>query len=280
MNFFDRLRIKYDTLTKTGKKIADFLFKDAMTFARMTAVDIGRGSGTSPAAVIRFCRQMECDSLEQLKMEIVRDISPATKEKVLNPIFLNTDNTEQIVDKFFNYVDLTNKKVYQMLDVALIEQTVDLMDRAKMIYLFGINASSLPAYDLEHKLNRVNIPCVYHLDPHMNLEFSVGMTADDLAIAISYSGETKEILLSAEKAIEKGAKLVAITQKNNNSLARMADILLAVPSDEKRLRIGAVSSKLSQMFYTDLLYLCLIQKDFDRVSDFLYETSELVNKLL
>ncbi|WP_010630594.1 MurR/RpiR family transcriptional regulator [Sporolactobacillus vineae] len=280
MNFFDRLRIKYTSLTKTGKRIAEFLFEDAPAFTRMTAAEIGRRSSTSPAAVIRFCKQMECGSLEQLKMDIVRAINPQTKEKMLNPIFMSTDNTAQITEKYYHYRELSNKRVFQMVDIGLIEKTVELMHRAKMIYLFGINASSLAAYDLEHKLNRVNIPAVFHQDPHMNLEFSVGIKPEDLAIAISYSGETREVLLAAAKAKEKGAQLVAITQDNKNPLSRIADILLAVPSDEKRLRIAAVSSRLSQMFYTDLLYLCLIQKDFDRVSDYLYETSELVNKLL
>lgn len=280
MNFFDRLRVKYDSLTKTGKIIAEFIFADPLDIAKMTAAEIGKKSGTSSAAVIRFCKQMECESLEQLKMAIVRDSTPEIKERDLNPIFMGSDTNAQIADKFYHYIDLANKKTYELVEMDQVSKAVDWLHEANTIYLYGVNASSLAAYDLQHKLNRVNIPCIYHFDPHMNLEFSVGITPQDAALAISYSGETKEVLLAAQKAKEKGAKLIVITQDNHNSLAHEADILLPVPSGEKRLRIGAVSSRFSQMFYTDLIYLCLIQKDFDRVSDFLYETSNLVNKLL
>ena len=57
----------------------------------------------------------------------------------------------------------------------------------------------------------------------------IGMvTDDDLVIAISNSGETEEILRLLPTIVEMNVKLIAITKNNTNSLAKMADLNLAV----------------------------------------------------
>ena len=57
----------------------------------------------------------------------------------------------------------------------------------------------------------------------------IGMVTDnDLVIAISNSGETEEILRLLPTIVEMNVKLIAITKNNTNSLAKMADLNLAV----------------------------------------------------
>jgi D-sedoheptulose 7-phosphate isomerase len=55
---------------------------------------------------------------------------------------------------------------------------------------------------------------------------------NDVLFALSTSGNSKNILLAADKAKEKGVKLVAWTGKGGGELAGKADIALKIPSTD------------------------------------------------
>ena len=52
------------------------------------------------------------------------------------------------------------------------------------------------------------------------------MTADDVVIAVSHSGASKELLQSVQAARENGAKVIVITSHGQSPLAALADICL------------------------------------------------------
>src|SRR5699024_3229229 len=86
------------------------------------------------------------------------------------------------------------------LDHQSIEKAVQLLRKAETVYLVGIGASSLTTYDLYHKFNRAGKKACFNFDAHMNLEFMNYSTVNDVVIAVSYSGLTKEVLLACEIA--------------------------------------------------------------------------------
>ncbi|MDI6891778.1 MAG: D-sedoheptulose 7-phosphate isomerase [Actinomycetota bacterium] len=56
--------------------------------------------------------------------------------------------------------------------------------------------------------------------------------AGDVAIAISTSGSSPDVLKAVEVAREKGCKVVGFTGKNGKKLADLADLAVVIPSDE------------------------------------------------
>lgn len=54
--------------------------------------------------------------------------------------------------------------------------------------------------------------------------------AGDVLVAISTSGNSKNILIAVEEAKRRGTKVIGLTGKDGGSLARLADVALTVPS--------------------------------------------------
>ena len=134
------------------------------------------------------------------------------------------------------------------------------------------------AQDFQYKLSRIKRIAIYQKDSHTQLISAVNIEPNDIAIGISYSGETKEVNLALKKAKELGAKTIGIT-KFNNTLSKIVDISLHVPSEEKEIRFGAITSRISALVITDLLYLGVAKNNLNKTEEYILKTREFVKKI-
>ena len=63
-------------------------------------------------------------------------------------------------------------------------------------------------------------------DSHMQATEAALVTPDDVVIAVSHSGATKELLQSVQTAKAAGAGIIVITSHGQSLLAKLADICL------------------------------------------------------
>lgn len=92
-----------------------------------------------------------------------------------------------------------------------LTQALEMLLSARRIILTGIGASGLVAKDLAYKLLKIGIMAVSETDMHAQLAAVQALDARDLLLAISFSGERREINLAAEEAQRSGAKVLALT---------------------------------------------------------------------
>ena len=64
------IRKSYSQLSKTNKKIADYILSNPKVMISQSALEIGESSGTSSASVTRFARKLGYSGLEELKFAI------------------------------------------------------------------------------------------------------------------------------------------------------------------------------------------------------------------
>ena len=90
------------------------------------------------------------------------------------------------------------------------------------------------------------------------------LKSKDVVIALSYTGETKEILDALKYVKENGAKIIGITMVGNNSLSKICDICIEHSSVDKGLRTYSTRSRVVQENIIDILYigLCTKRKGF------------------
>ena len=160
-----------------------------------------------------------------------------------------------------------------------MEKAINLLCEASTIYLFGVGGSSVIANDIEQKLIRIGKKVIYNNDLHIQMTFTQSMTKDDVALIISYSGTTTGLVDISKILVEKNIPYISITQINQNLISKNSTIALRVPSEEKELRIGAVSSRISSFVITDLLYYGVFKKNFDKNKDNLIDSRNNVSIL-
>lgn len=279
MDFQKNLSMRYNALTKQGKKLADFIRENPTQTITMTAKALGEESGTSAAAVVRLCQQLGYTGLEQLKISLAKTVSSEELSAPIDTIISTTDSIPDIAQKLCHIQTNAIQGTLSLFDYDSLRRAVALLQKARTVYLFGVGSSGLAAQELCHRLNRIGKPCIFLSDGHTNLEYASVADKRDLVIGFSYSGETKEIYLAAKYAQKNGVPVIAVTRNIGNTLSSFASIVINVPETEKRVRVGAFASVTSQMFVTDVLYMSMLQKDFGKYQEMLLETSRTANLL-
>ncbi|MCT7000077.1 SIS domain-containing protein, partial [Salmonella enterica] len=73
------------------------------------------------------------------------------------------------------------------------------------------------------------------------------LSPGDLLLAISYTGERRELNLAADETLRTGAKILAITGFTPNALQQRASHCLYTIAEEQATRSAAISSTHAQM---------------------------------
>jgi len=96
------------------------------------------------------------------------------------------------------------------------------------------------------------------------------ITAQDLMLALSYSGETQEVVTILPLVKRMGAKLISVTGKPGSTLAKAADVHLNVAVDEEAcpLNLAPTASTTATLAMGDALAVALLESRGFTAEDF------------
>lgn len=218
----------------------------------------------SPSTIMRLCWKLGFSGYKELQKSLIQDVA-IEKENALGKMEdINPGDTlEQMVEKvtYKNMISLDNTR--KLVDLDILAKAIDLLIQCDTLYLFGIGSSLLIARDAHLKFLRINKACCISDDWHAQILQAKNIKPNDLAIIISYSGFTEEMLTCARNIKKNGAPIIAITRSDESPLAKLSDLNLCVASSEVLIRTGAMSSRISQLNIIDILYVAFINRNYD-----------------
>lgn len=278
MNCLVKIKQLYGEFTNSEKKIADIIAQEPEQSIGLTTYELAQYSNTSPASVVRFAKKIGFDSYGDMKIELARNIEAASRPEI-STLLKSEDSLEVVSKKIVNNIGLTFEETLDLMDFKNILKAVDALKRAGNIYLFGVGASGIVAQDFQQKLVRINKRCVYHMDYHLGLAGASHIKPEDVVVAISYQGQTKEVNEAVRQAKANGATCIAITKISTNPLHGLADILIVLPNTESDIRVGAVQSRYTQFLVVDILFTGIAKENFEETESYLIKTRGLIQDL-
>jgi len=279
MNVLRYIKQNYDNFTDSEKLIADYLLETKESILTMSAKDLASITKTSAPTVVRFAKKMGFNSLNEMKLKLSISLDKIDQSSEFQ--YLDSDlGTKNIIYKIKNSIDSIMQQTVALLKEEELDKAIELLIKAKNIYIYSVGVSALVGQDFYYKLSRINKRCISHLDTHLQITSSVLMQPGDVAMAISYSGETKEVIKCVENAKKRKIPVIAITKASiNNKIADLSDVVLRVPAVEKSLREGALSSRISQLSIIDMLFIGMARNNIKEVEEKLIETRKAVKEL-
>lgn len=155
-----------------------------------------------------------------------------------------------------------------------------MLRNARRVVITGIGTSGLVAQNFAWKLMKIGFNVVAEHDMHALLATVQALAPDDLLLAISYSGERRELNMAADETLRVGGKVLAITGFTPNALQQRATRCLYTIAEEQATRSAAISSTHAQTMLTDLLFMALVQQDLGRAPERIRHSEALVKKLV
>lgn len=271
-----RLREILDRITPSERKVAEFILKDPRRMVGMSIAQLAEQSGGSQAAVTRLCRSLELKGYRELMLKVAGDLQEGGGQSYFD--IRPQDSISNIVQNVSNNNIQSIRDTMKLLDVAMVNKAIEALARAEHIYFYGVGASNLIAQDAQHKFVRINKTCFAFTDTDLQLTTAVMLTERDVAVGISYSGQTANVVACVKAAKEAGATIISMTKYGNTPVSEQAHIPLFISSTENEVRIGAMSSRITQLNLIDILYSGVASIDFEKSVKYLEKSRAVIKE--
>ena len=273
-----RARGLLPSLSPAEQRVAQVIIDEAATAARLTITDLAERAGSSETTVIRFCRAMGFAGYSELRLTLAAEsgrVSDTADEPIGSDIS-ETDDLAQVVKKIAFADARAVEETAVQIDIAVLEQVVDLVVAARRVDIYGVGASAFVAGDFQQKLHRIGRVAYAWSDIHVALTSAALLDDRDVAFGISHTGTTTDTIEAFTEAGRRGARTVALTNFPKSPIARAADHVLTTAARETTFRSGAMASRLAQLTVVDCVFVGVAQRTYRETRTALDATYEAV----
>lgn len=250
-SLLDKIAQELPNLQKSQARVANYILEHPKEVTEMRLADLAKNSGVSEPSVIRFCNSIGCSGYQSMKIALARSL--AFVQNTSHSEITVDDTNKEIVTKIFDFNIRSLNWAREQLDVGQINSAVDAILAAKQLQFFGFGASGIIAMDAQQKFPLFGRPCSATSDSHQMLISAAMMTSDDVLVAISNTGATREILQAVSIAQSKGAKIIGLTGSIETPLAQRCEYPVIIETMENTDRFTPTVSRVAAVVVIDIL---------------------------
>ncbi len=258
-----KVRGFYSSLSTSEKKVADFVLEHYQETIRMTLADVAQECGVSDATVLRFCRSIGYKRWLEFKIVLTQTL-PNLPEQILDEV-VEGDSPGVIARKVFNSSIQALTDTMAVLDEPNYEQALDLIIAATRILIVGVGTSGPMANEMYNRFLRLGLNCHVQTDSYIQVMESALLSANDLVIVISQTGDSEDPIRTTAQAKSVGARAIVITGNTGSKLTEFADVVLLSVSHETR--VETIASRIAQYAIIHALYVGLAMQDIASTVD-------------
>lgn len=221
-----------EKMSKSHKKIANYLIEHHETAPFLTASKLAKNVKVGEATVIRFAFFLNYRGYPDLQ----RHLQEALQRKMTSAEVLarttDEDNfTENVVREVLGDDIQNMKQTLNQVDTAVFEQVVNEMIKAKRIYIIAYRSATSIGTFLEFYLDLIlqNTEMIHQADGVS--EHLLDITKDDLVIGLGFSRYTRRTVEVLKYVKQSDAKTVVITDHLLSPLVPYGDYKLVATTE-------------------------------------------------
>jgi DNA-binding MurR/RpiR family transcriptional regulator len=261
-----------NTFSPMEQQIAFFIINFPSEVASMSIEELARSCNTSVSSVVRLCKSANYGGYKEFLRAISVDLALDQYKDVAYNDIRPGDSVEAIARGVCTSHIKSIENTLSVIDMGELEKAVATICTADRVDFYGIGVSGHVAMDAHNKFIRIGKVSMSSGDPHQQVLTASLLKKNDIAVLISYSGDTRDILDLADIVKRTPAVLISLTRCSRNELARKADIKLYCSSLELPVRSGAMGSRISSLTVIDILYTAVTSTQYREVKAYLDKT--------
>lgn len=267
-----RLKELMHSLTPKEQQIAAFIIDYPAEVINMSIDELASACGTSTSSVVRLCKSANYSGYKELCRALSADLAMSQSEEIAYNDVRPGDSTESIIHSVCMSNIKSIENTMSIINATGLEQAIEAIGAADRVDFYGIGTSGNVAMDAHNKFIRINKTSMSSADPHNQILSASSLKEGDVAVLISYTGDTKDILETADSVQKTDATLISLTRYSKNPLSERADISLYSSSSEPLIRSGAMGSRIGQLTIIDILYTAVVSHNYSSVKQYLDKT--------
>ena len=271
INTLTKIKSLYPSITNSEKQIADFILNKPEEIYRINISGLAGQANVSLPTVSRFAQRLGFNGFKDFKVALIRDIGEGFHFATEG---LNSGSAEGIVRSVFGKEIANLKETLSNIDCKAVEETASLIMKSERVLLFSVSSSIPTTTDFAWKLSLAGFTCWQNPDVYSQVIMSQNSRKTDLALGVSFSGQSREVVECMRNARQNGVKTVCLTTFMDSPITRYSDIrLYSAPVKDLHRKID-LSSRIAHMVILDAVYLYILLKDKKRVSNYISKAEE------
>ncbi|WP_313073474.1 MurR/RpiR family transcriptional regulator [Lacrimispora sp.] len=282
MLIVEKLSLKVN-LSETEEIIAAFLVEQGIKIRKYSTRNLAEATYTSPATIVRLCKKLGFKGFDDFKEQFLKEIQYLDQQYGdvdINFPFSKNDTIMKAANKISHLYEETIHDTISLLQHDALQKVITLFKYCQTIYIFSAGTSLNQAESFREKMLKIG----KHVSISNNLNYQLYeagcLSNKDVAILISYSGETDKTLQVAEECKKKSVPIIAITSFGENSLSKFATCKLIISTKESMFQnLGDYSTHLSIALILDILYSTYFLQDYENNYQKKLEKARVLEKL-
>ena len=270
-----KIKTLYPEMTDSEKSIADFILNHPEEIYSLKIGNLARETGVSLPTVFRFTRTLGYEGFKDFKVNLVKDMAVGLNISIEN---MGGTNLENLTQNIFEIVEKNLKETRSLIDYDSLARAIKGIINAKRLIFFAVSSSLSVAFDSYSKFLRAGFDCLYNSDSYTQKIMSTQCKKGDVAIGISFSGESIEVVSCLKNARENGATTICITTFMKSTITKFADIKLFTAPVQSYYQKIDLPSKMSLTAILDVLYLNAVMHDRKKALEYISKSEEEFNK--
>ncbi len=257
-----------NTFTNAEAKVARYVLAHPQETLYTSITDLAERCGVADSTVFRFCRTLKLKGYQDFKLHLAQSVSRSPNStSIEGDIEIGAaDGLREVAAKAFAASIRVLENTAELIDYAQLEEAAAMLVAAKRVVVCGVGTSLITAQDVAAKFLRVTDKFVCHSDAHLQAMATASLSPGDVALIISFSGATKDMVHVAGLARERGANVMCISRFSKSPLASQSHITLLCGANEDPLQGGSTAGKMSQLLLLEILYLAYYRLTYDESS--------------
>lgn len=247
-----RLRSLAPGLKEGHARVVNLVIADPQFVLNATAAEIAERSGVSAATAVRAARSAGFSGLPALKQALAAALgsgSPVTAPKALAEVRTAKDLTDVILA---SHVESLRAAQDTIAPSTLAAAAQRLRNAGRV--LLAASGTSLPvAADAAYRLTMGGLTVQHSADDYSSVVLAGLLQPEDVLIAVSHSGVTRQTLDVVDVAQAAGASVIGITSFSGSPLAQSADLPLIAIGSTSTEQLVESSSRIAHLAVVDLL---------------------------
>lgn len=138
-NILDFISQQYNTMTRSSKKLADYIFTNKSMVQYMSITSLAEASGVSEATITRFCRGLGLAGYNEFKLALARvDHTTVTGDPTdTGAAVTDGDSFENVCRKLYQTDVKAMSETLELMDTDSTAKAVDLLSGARRVFCFG-----------------------------------------------------------------------------------------------------------------------------------------------
>ncbi|MBN1399345.1 MAG: MurR/RpiR family transcriptional regulator [Anaerolineae bacterium] len=223
----ERIRQVYPELTRSQKRIADFVVSSYQEVAFMTASRMARRLGLNEATVVRFAQRLGYPGYP----ELINDVQSLIQIELQGDTEIETTDAAEALSALLADEITGLRRLMSHISPELAQRATAMLCAADQIYVLGHGLSTQLAQLLALNLQMLGLRVMSPSSDPLSMAAALASTDErTVVVAISFLQRCPQLARALEYAKERGAETLAIAESPVSPCAQAADAALICPA--------------------------------------------------